>query len=311
VPGVNDVSQSLLVMSLGSNYSRPFRYEKTGDSSGVWVNYIDERYLSLHQYTLLAGKNFHARAQHSTESEAIVNETLLKRFHIGGDDPIKSIGEEISIDGQHLTIVGVVKDFHYETLEDNIEPVVFQHFTNASYGYLNVKIATSDWSATHQLIEKAWGKIDKVHPIQATLYDDQLAQAYSIFSMMLKVIGFLSVLTICISSMGLFGMVVYTTETRRKEISIRKVMGASEGKLIFLLSKGFFVLLGVAAAVAIPVTYQFFSVVILSKFAYHQPIGIVEIVVSLSIVIGIALVMIGSQSLSIARANPADTLKEQ
>ena len=88
-------------------------------------------------------------------------------------------------------------------------------------------------------------------------------------------------------------------------------MGASEGKLIFLLSKGFFVLLGVAAAVAIPVTYQIFSVVILSKFAYHQPIGIVEIVVSLSIVIGIALVMIGSQSLSIARANPADTLKEQ
>ncbi|HKZ37712.1 MAG TPA: FtsX-like permease family protein, partial [Chryseolinea sp.] len=311
LPEVSDVSQSLIVMSLGNIYSGQMKYKKMDDSVNVWLNVVDEHYIPLHKHKLLAGKNFTSRNEHATETEAIVNEQILKRFDIGEQDPNKALGEEITIDGKKLTIVGVMKDFHYETLEDKIEPMVFRYFTNKNYGYVNAQIKTNDLPATLSAIENAWRKIDKVHPLNATFYDDQIEQAYSPFSMMIKVIGFLAFLAVCIASMGLFGMVVFTTETRLKEISIRKVLGASERKLIYLLSKGFLLLLTLAAFIAIPITYFFFDKVILSNFAYHQPIGWSELITGVGAVMALAFLMIGSQTLKVARSNPAEVLKNE
>ncbi len=120
-------------------------------------------------------------------------------------------------------------------------------------------------------------KIDPVHPLDAKFYDEQIEEAYSQFSVMARVIGFFSFLAICIASLGLLGMVIYTTEKRLKEISIRKVLGASESMLVYLLSKGFLVLLIVAALIAIPATWLFFDKVVLVNFAYHQPISLGDI----------------------------------
>ncbi len=311
LPEVSEVSQSLIVMSLGNIFSGQMKYKKMDDSVSVWLNVVDEHYIPLHKHKLLAGKNFTSRNEHAKEIEAIVNEQILKRFDIGEQDPNKALGEELTIDGKKLTIVGVVKDFHYETLEDKIEPMVFRYFTNQNYGYVNVQIKTNDLPATLSSIENAWQKIDKVHSLNATFYDDQIEQAYSPFSMMVKVIGFLAFLAVCIASMGLFGMVVFTTETRLKEISIRKVLGASERKLIFLLSKGFLLLLILAALIAIPTTYFFFDKVILSNFAYHQPIGWSELIIGLVAVMMLAFLMIGSQTLKVARSNPSEVLKNE
>src|SRR6478736_3060258 len=94
---------------------------------------------------------------------------------------------------------------------------------------------------------------------------------------MAKVIGFVALLAICIALMGLFGMVVFTTETRLKEISIRKVLGANEGSLIYLLSRSFLLLLMLSVLIALPVTYVFFDQLVLTNFAYHQPIGWMEL----------------------------------
>jgi putative ABC transport system permease protein len=311
LPEVEATSQSLIVMSLGSIYGLPMKYEKTNDSADIWLNIIDEHYLPLHHHTLLAGKNFTPNQEGAVESETIVNERLLKRFNIANGDPAKSIGEEVTIDGNKLTIVGVVKDFHYETIEDHIEPMAFRYFTNANYGFVNVKITSPDLPATRARVEEAWRKVDKIHPLDAKFYDDQIEQAYGAFSMMLKVIGFLAFLAVCISSMGLFGMVVFTTETRLKEISIRKVLGASEGKLIFLLSKGFILLLSIAAGIALPVTYLFFDKVVLANFAYHDPIGWPEMVIGFLSVMAIAFLMVGSQTFKVARSNPAEVLKRE
>ncbi|MBC8152417.1 MAG: ABC transporter permease, partial [Bacteroidetes bacterium] len=120
---------------------------------------------------------------------------------------------------------------------------------------------------------------------------------------------FIAFLAICIASLGLFGMVVFTTETRLKEISIRKVLGASEGGLIYLLSKGFLGLLSLAAFVALPTTYFFFDNVVLNRFAYHQPIGVSELLIGVLGVMLLAFLLIGSQTLKAARANPVKNLK--
>src|SRR5216110_3401131 len=94
---------------------------------------------------------------------------------------------------------------------------------------------------------------------------------------MLKIIGFLSFFAICISSMGLLGMVVFTTESRLKEISIRKVLGASISTLIYLMSKGFLALLSISAFIALPLTYLFFDKVVLNSIAFHAPIAAVDV----------------------------------
>ncbi|WP_405512556.1 ABC transporter permease [Spirosoma sp. KNUC1025] len=176
---------------------------------------------------------------------------------------------------------------------------------------MNVKISSTDLPAAMASIDNAWRKIDKIHPMDAKFYDDQIQLAYSQFVVMVKVIGFIAFLAICIASLGLFGMVVFTTETRLKEISIRKVMGASESGLIYLLSKGFLSMLMVATLVALPATYFFFDKVVLVNFAYHQPIGLSELLAGVIIVMSLAFLLIGSQTLKAARKNPANVLKSE
>jgi hypothetical protein len=128
---------------------------------------------------------------------------------------------------------------------------------------------------------------------------------------MMTAAGFLAFLAICIASMGMLGMVVFTTETRVKEISIRKVLGATEMKLVYLLGKGFMLLLAIATSIALPITFLFFDRIFLPMLINHAPISLIDLFAGASIVILVALIMIASQTLKIARANPAEVLKAE
>lgn len=311
IPEVNGISKSLMITSVGNYYGTNMKYNDPKDSVGVWYNSVDEHYLPLHGHKLLAGRNFSAKANKDSESEVIINEQTMKRFHIGDGDPSKAIGEIVTVDDKKLAIIGVLGDFHYGKVDSKIEPVAFRYHTEPNQGFVNAKISSTDLTATMDRIEKAWCKIDAVHPLAATFYDDQIEKAYGEFSAMLKILGFLAFLAVCIASMGLLGMVVFITETRLREISIRKVLGASEGNLIYLLSRGFIVLLTVSAMIAIPATYLFFTEVVLSNFPYSSPISMTDLFGGVFVVIIIAGIMIGSHTLRVARTNPARVLKSE
>ncbi len=308
IPAVKGISKSLIVSSLGSLYGTQMKYNNPQDSSLVDINIIDEHYLPLHNYHFLAGRNFVSKPKNAEETEVIVNQQVLKQFNIGKGDPAKAIGEVIQLDGKKLAIIGVLKDFHYGTLQNKIDPTLLRYAASPG-GYINAAVTTTNWPTTLAALDAAWKKVDRIHPIDAKFYDQQIEEAYSQFSVMAKVIGFFSFLAICIASMGLLGMVIYTTEKRLKEISIRKVLGATEGMLVYLLSKGILLLLMIAALIAIPATWLFFDEVVLANFAYHQPIGLGEILIGLMVVGGIAFLMIGVHILKIARSNPAKALK--
>lgn len=315
MPEVTGLSRSLIVTAVGNAWGGLVKYGNSQDSALVLTNQVDENYLPLHGYKLLAGGNFIARPSTAQAvSEVIVNEQVLKRFNIANGDPEKVIGEEISfsnfnLHGQKLTIVGVMQDFHYGKVDNLIGPTAFMPWTPEDRTMINAKIQSTDLLATLAKIESTWKKIDRVHPFDAKFYDEEIEEAYSEFSSMIKIIGFLAFLAISIASMGLFGMVVFTTETRLKEIGIRKVMGASSGSLIYLLSRGFLILLSIAALIALPVTYVFFENVLLRRFPYHTPVQIAELLVGLLAVLLIAFLMIGSQTLKAARSNPVEVLK--
>jgi putative ABC transport system permease protein len=317
MPEITALSRSMIVTSVGNAWGGQMKYKDSRDSALVMTNHVDENYVPLHGYKLVAGGNFRARPTTSkAASEVIVNEQFLKRFNIANNDPEKAIGEEVTfsnfrIKGHKMTIVGVMKDFHYGKVDNLIGPVAFMFWTPEDRAIINAKIQSTDMPATMAKIESTWKKIDRVHPFEAEFYDEAIEDAHSEFSVMIKIIGFLSFLAISIASMGLFGMVVFTTETRVKEISIRKVMGASSANLIYLLSRGFLVLLSISAFIALPLTYLFFENVVLTNFPYHTPVQVAELFVGLLAVLLIAVIMIGSQTVKAAKSNPAEVLKSE
>lgn len=317
LPEVKALSRSLIVTSVGNAWGGFIKYNDSQDSALVMTNHIDENYLALHEYKLVAGGNFRARpTTPEAATEVIVNQQFLKRFNIGINDPAKAIGEQItfssfSIHGRRMTIVGVIKDFHYGKVDNLIEPVAFMFWTPGDRAVINAKLQSRDMRATLSRIKSVWKKIDRVHPFKAEFFDESIEEAYSEFSTMIKIIGFLSFFAISIASMGLFGMVAFTTETRMKEISIRKVMGASSGNLIYLLSRGFLILLSLSALIALPVTYLFFENRVLTRFPYHTPVQIAELFVGLLAVLLIAFLMIGMQTMKAAKSNPVDVLKSE
>ena len=317
MPEVTALSRSLIITSVGNAWGGYMKYKDSRDSALVMTNHVDENYLPLHGYKLVAGGNFRTRPTTAdAATEVIVNQQVLKRFNIGVNDPEKAIGEEITfsnfrVNGRKMTIVGVMQDFHYGKVDNLIEPVAFMFWTPEDGAVINAKIQSTDMLTTLGKIESVWKKIDRVHPFQAKFYDQAIEEAYSEFSILIKIIGFLSFLAISIASMGLFGMVVFTTETRLKEIGIRKVMGASTGNLVYLLSRGFLVQLSISALIALPVTYLFFENVVLTNFPYHTPVQVAELFVGLLTVLLIALMMIGSQTMKAARSNPVEVLKSE
>ena len=317
MPEVTALSRSLIITSVGNAWGGHMKYKDSRDSALVLTNHVDENYLALHGYKLIAGGNFVARPTTSSAArEVIVNEKVLKRFNIADGDPEKAIGKEITfssfrIKARKMTIVGVMKDFHYGKVDNLIEPAAFMFWTPEDGAVVNAKIQSKNIPETMARIESAWKTIDPVHPFRAEFYDEAIEDAYSEFSTMIKIIGFLSFLAVSIASMGLFGMVVFTTETRIKEIGIRKVMGASPGNLVFLLSRSFLLLLSISAFVALPVTYLFFENFVLTNFPYHQPVQIVELSAGLLVVLLIAFIMIGSQTMKAAKRNPVETLKSE
>ena len=310
IPAVTEISESRIVTSLGNIYGTQLKYNDPNDSVMARQNVIDEKYLPMHGHSFLSGNNFRQRSEDALESEVIVNEKLLKRFNIGGNNPDQALGEKVTVDGTELTIIGVLQDFHIEKPMQSIEPAIMRYSPNPG-NFINVKISTNDWPATSARIEKAWKQIDEVHPLDATFYDDQIEYSYSPFAIMIKVIGFLAFLAICISALGLLGMVVFTTETKIREISIRKVLGAAEANLVYLLSKNFLVLLLISAGIALPATYLLFEKVILTNFAYHQPVGFGELFAGFLGVLLIAIAMIGSQTFKAARTDPAKILRDE
>ncbi len=313
LPEVRGISQSLIITSIGNYWGDFIKNPETPeDSTFVGYNTVDENYLPLHDHQLVAGENFRSAAEGKEESEVIINEKVLQHLHIAKGDPEKAIGQVLNVRGKDLTIIGVVRDFFYGRANDaGAGNEVIIRYGPDQAQYLNVKILSSDWPETYSKIEDIWKKIDNVHPLDAKFYDAQIEEGFQGLQASMKTGSFLAFLIICISSIGLLGMVVFTTETRRKEVSIRKILGATESRLLYLLSKGFLLLLIIAAMIGLPLTYLFFDIVLLPRIANHAPMGAMEFSLGVVAVLIVALLILAFQTLKVARSNPADVLKTE
>lgn len=308
IPEVQAISMSAMVLGTGERWGDIMKYKDPAESTTLYYSSIDQNYIPMLGHELIAGANFERGPVADSESEVIVNEYTLKKFNIG--TPHEAIGEQIEVASNKLTIIGVVKDFHFAPIDQPIECFAFRQRLD-DIQMLNLKVSSENIIGTMEKLRSAWEGFDKVHPFEARFHSDHIAGAYDQYELMFTIVTFLAFVSISTACLGLLGMGVYTAETRMKEISIRKVLGASEGSLIQMLVKGFMYLLLIAAAIAIPATYYLFDTVVLADQVNRISIGISEMALGVICIFGVGFLTIGSQIWKAARANPSTTLRNE
>lgn len=274
------------------------------DSVEIHEMFVDENYLPNFDLKLINGNNFNRGI--NNKNFVIVNEQFLKQFKLTESN---GLGETFNIPGSgEVSILGVVKDFHYRPLREPISSFFFRYDPN-EFRFANLKVTANEMQSAFSDMEAAWKNLGNETMFKSKFMDDEIEEAYSFYFTMIKMCGFLGLLAISISCLGLLGMVVYTAERRTKEIGIRKVMGATVSELTILLSKSYIKMILIGSMIAIPITYFIFSQLIVSMQYYHMDIGAMEIIISFVILLVIGLATIMSQTIRASRANPVDTLR--
>jgi len=242
----------------------------------------------------------------ATDSAALViNETAVKEM--GLPDPI---GTRLMYraDWGYFSVIGVVKDIHFESLHSPVKPMVIYPITGNWGNYTMVKISGFDVRNTIQFINKTWNKFTQQQPFEFSFLDEDYGNLYRANEQTGKIFGVFFVLAILIACLGLFGLISFSTEQRLKEIGIRKVLGASVVQIVYLLSKEILVLIMLAIVIASPIAFYFISQW-LQDFAYRIDIEWWIFIVSGMLGLAVALLTMSYQSIKAALANPVSSLR--
>lgn len=312
IPEVEKTSKSSMILGIGGATMGMAESEDRNSSIRFLVNSVDEKYLDMHDFEILAGTLFPNALNKGEDSEhIIVNEEFLKGLDLGS--PQDAIGKNIWYNNNRLRVLGVVKNFVNMSLTMNLEKAFafVQPADSHRYTTLGVKLNGKDLIASMEKMEKGYIGLDPVHPFEAVFYDSKIAETYQQHKATYSIISFLALLAILISTLGLMGMAVFTTESRKKEIGIRKVMGAGIGNLALLLSRGYFVMIMLAGSIAIPFSLYMVNKVVLTEFLYRTKLGIPEVLSGFLIVSVISAITIGRQIIMATVRNPADTLRTE
>ena len=263
----------------------------------------DKNYVPLFGLKLLAGRNF--LSNDTTSNEALVNATLVKQ--LGGRSPGEMLGKRLTLWGQNKVIVGVLGDFHTDELRSAIEPTVLINF----YPENNVaalKLNPANIPNTVKAVEARWNELFPDQVYKAEFLDQMLDQFYLTERILLGLIQIFSLIAILIGCLGLYSLVSFMAESKTKEIGIRKVMGATEGQVLWLFGREFGRLLIIGFALAAPLG-GFLMRNWLNGYAYHIRLGWWIFALTLGLIVVITLLTVSYQSLKAAVINPAKSLR--
>ncbi|MFW6218791.1 MAG: ABC transporter permease [Bacteroidota bacterium] len=302
VPGVISVSASQNYP--GNSFSfNGYLFENVNDKEPIIMASIDvdEDFANVLDLQVLKGRNFSKDFTTDNQS-ALVNETALKI--IGYDDPL---GKKIDFYGDKVTLIGVVKDFNFESLHDNVKPVVIT-FRENRFRYFLIRVSPADIPVTIRNIKNTWKKFEPEKPMDYFFLDDTYDAFYKSERRMTGLMLGFTFFAIFIASLGLFGLSSFIMERKRKEIGIRKAIGASLKTLLWKLSRGFigWVLLSVILG---SVCAWFLMNEYLTNFAYVIEIPLWAFAVTGVVTLFIALLTMSYQVVKAVKANPVDSLR--
>jgi len=301
-PGITNVSDMPLYKQ-GDNMNSAKR---------TFMNWIDASFLQTLGIKKASGRLFSPEFPADTNLKMILNEEAINK--VGFKNAEDAIGKKVGIDWQGQTywweIIGVVKNFHFVDLHSAIEPYGFQLNNNQSFNYLVAHAKTHNMGSVLQSIGKTWKQLNPNEPFEYTFLNDDFRRNYEADNRLAAIVRNFTIIAILISCLGLFGLATFSAEQRTKEIGVRKVLGASVGNVIGLLSKEFLKLVFIGILIASPVTW-FVMNKWLQDFAYRTNISWVVFAVTAFIAIGIALLTISFQAIKAALANPVKSLRTE
>lgn len=307
---IENVAATSHVPAAGRTNDEGFKKSKD-DSDWTELSYyaVDADYLQNIEVELLEGRYFAESAGESNKNFMVINESAVEALHYASAR--EAIGQQLLAqhDSTMKEVIGVIKDYNHQVLMAKIGPLA--HLYNPEeFSIVQVKY-TGDYNAAVQSVEQAWAKVNPSLKLDYKIFEEEIRGFYKlIFGDLVSVVGVISVIAIIISCLGLLGMATYTTETRIKEISIRKVLGASNGKLVVLLSKGFVNILLLSVVIAVPLAY-FLNNLWLEQIAYHVSFSAGVILLGVMVLLVFGVVTIGSQTFRATFINPVDNLKSE
>jgi len=275
----------------------------------------DSDYLEVMGIQVLQGRGFSARfpadqikwEPNTRVGGVLINETAVRE--LGIEDPIGQIFYQADSTRYQYEVVGVVKDFHFRSFHDNIEPLMIGWWDTPRQVAM-IKLPSEDIAATLKKIEMAWREVYGQRPFSYKFLDENFDQQYKSDEQLAKLLGYFTGVAVVVACLGLFALSSFMVSRRTKEIGVRKTMGASGAAIYSMLSWDFLKWIFLAAVVASPPAWLLMDMW-LSTFAYHITMGLDIFIVAGLIAVVIALLTVTGQSLNAARANPVDSLRHE
>ncbi|GAB5524620.1 MAG: ABC transporter permease [Roseivirga sp.] len=305
IPAVTDMSFSSSIP--GTPLGRyVYFYSADGlDSLAARVIYTDDKFIEHMGIDMQWGSG---ALRESPFEQVLVNEKLMEVLANLRNDEADSLLAEMA-DSKRVQIAGIVKNYNHEPLNQRIEPMLVR-LDKSELTYALLTVNTHDITGTLVALEDRWDALFPESPFQASFLDAEIEKAYVFFLIGIKIFGFLAILAVTISCLGLLGMVIYTTENRKKEVAIRKTLGAGTMRLLYSLSGLFFRMWALALCIAIPAAYLFYDNVMLSIYnKFSGGVGFSEVALSSLFTLLLGLLAIMVQSTKIMRTNPAENLR--
>ncbi len=274
---------------------------------GINLLGVDPDFVEALKFKFIEGRNFSEEMMSDTLSSVIINETLAKRMN--WDDPI---GKKVQIGRDTASpparVIGLIKDYHQTGLYNEIESLLWYYRYN-NY-LLHAKIAPFDIAETVQYIEDEWNKLFPDQPFESTFLEDEINAQVEGDENRGVIFSTFSILAVLISCLGLFGLSSFTVDQRKKEVVIRKILGADTNSIIYLLSKEFSALVFISIAITIPIAIWYLNLW-LQDYTYKTDLNVFIFVLSALATIVITLLTVSFHIVKASRANPADMLSDE
>ncbi|MEL6561703.1 MAG: ABC transporter permease [Bacteroidota bacterium] len=280
--------------------------DENQDVSEMYVSYDFEK---VFEFELLEGRSFdNSFAIDSAGKSVIVNESFVKNLNLK-----EAIGTKISWNSNKLdrktdvTIVGVLKDFHYRPLHEEIQPVAIQ-LSEQDVDYILIKLAGNRFQQTLTEMEQVYSQYEKDMPFEYNFLDQKIANLYNDEIKTLNVFTIFGILALILACLGLFGMAIAMMNQKVKEVGIRKILGASPVQILTMILSQFSRLIGISLLIGLPIGYLLMQNW-MSEFSYQATIGLLPFLLASVALLVVAFTSVSAVVIKIARSNPIDAVK--
>lgn len=308
IPGVINIVSSSAVPGRNNRNAACKLAGGKDETFDLETNFIDYDYLETYGMKLLEGRTFNKSFAADIET-CLLNENAVKKLGITDIEKARITKPGDPTGTNYLQVIGVVKNFNFKSLHNQIEPYLFCLRTDAYYGgYISVKLSPQNISGTISSIEKKWKEFTGNKPLSYYFLDKDFEQMYIAEKQNARMAVIFSILAIFIASLGLFGLTSFTVEQRTKEIGVRKAMGSSVTGIYATISKEVIILTFISALIAWPVVY-IIAGKWLESFYYKIQLSAFSFIAGLAISLAIAVITISYRILRAANVNAAQSLK--